>query len=258
MSSIIPRTAWGARPAKSRTSIGRVDGVAAHWEGGPAGLYTPEQSAGLVRGIQNFHMDRRGWSDIAYSFLVSRHGQIYEGRGLGARSAANGSNDANANWYAVCLMLGEGDPFPEAAKRGARDAIDYLRRNGAGRQVEPHSTFFNTACPGAGIRSWVRIGMPSPEVPLPPPIWIPIGDVDVQLSKVGLQVPLDSKGNGWRWFDVPFERVFSWGSLGSNPPRDKTYFPGTPHAQQDGGRTLVSVTDGAPSGSCLVFLTVAQ
>lgn len=40
-----------------------------------------ETADALMRQIQNFHMDVRGWSDIAYNFLVDDYGVAYEGRG---------------------------------------------------------------------------------------------------------------------------------------------------------------------------------
>ena len=33
-----------------------------------------------MKGIQNYHMDSRGWSDIGYNFLVGEDGRIYEVR----------------------------------------------------------------------------------------------------------------------------------------------------------------------------------
>ncbi|XP_069701744.1 peptidoglycan-recognition protein 1-like isoform X1 [Periplaneta americana] len=48
---------------------------------------TTEECSERVRGIQKFHMKTRGWSDIAYSFLVGGDGNVYEGRGWDARGA---------------------------------------------------------------------------------------------------------------------------------------------------------------------------
>jgi hypothetical protein len=35
----------------------------------------------IVRNIQCFHIESRGWDDIAYNFLIGGDGQVYEGRG---------------------------------------------------------------------------------------------------------------------------------------------------------------------------------
>ena len=49
--------------------------------------YDQENCMGLVRGIQNFHMDTRGWNDIGYSFLIGGDGNVYEGRGWNVEGA---------------------------------------------------------------------------------------------------------------------------------------------------------------------------
>ncbi|MEM8705320.1 MAG: S-layer homology domain-containing protein [Actinomycetota bacterium] len=42
--------------------------------------YAPEHVPELLRGIQTFHMDTRGWNDIAYNFVVDRFGRIWHAR----------------------------------------------------------------------------------------------------------------------------------------------------------------------------------
>ena len=40
-----------------------------------------------VRAAQTFHIEFRGWDDIAYNFLVGGDGNVYEGRGWDVRGA---------------------------------------------------------------------------------------------------------------------------------------------------------------------------
>lgn len=152
------RAQWGARPPRSREAAPLATGVAVHWEGGRLGAYGHEQCSWRVRQIQNFHMDTRGWADIAYNFLVCQHGEVYEGRGTGIRNAASGTNYANANYLAVCYIGGEGDPFTTPGKAGVRWVIN----TAAGRDIKPHSNFQQTQCPGDEIRAWIRAGCPVP------------------------------------------------------------------------------------------------
>ncbi|WP_444665061.1 cell wall-binding repeat-containing protein [Cellulomonas sp. CW35] len=42
--------------------------------------YTRAQAPALVRGIYEYHIKGRGWSDVGYHFLVDRFGTVYEGR----------------------------------------------------------------------------------------------------------------------------------------------------------------------------------
>ena len=48
---------------------------------------TEEFGERLHRAVQRFHMDTKGWSDIAYNFLVDRFGRLWVGRAGGAAAA---------------------------------------------------------------------------------------------------------------------------------------------------------------------------
>jgi hypothetical protein len=166
----VSRKAWGARTPRGRTPIpGGVTGIALHYEGPKTGTFPHSECDNRVRSIQRFHMDNRGWDDIAYTALVCPHGYVYEGRGPGVRTAAQGTNYGNDEFYAVCWLGGEGDPFGAASKQGFLDAIAWLRSRGAGRAVKPHSAFHSTGCPGAPIRNWISAGLPKPTTPAPAP-----------------------------------------------------------------------------------------
>lgn len=164
---VITRAAWAARPARSRSTI-TTRGSRIHWNGptiwrGTIGEHSRCYS--LVRGIQAFHMDTRGWADIAYSDVLCPHGYVFAGRGRGVRTAANGTSACNNVYEALCYLAGEGDPFTDAAKVTARAWI-----NERGDDVGPHSSCRSTSCPGDSIRAWLRAGMP---IPGPPPQPIP-------------------------------------------------------------------------------------
>jgi len=110
-----------------------------------------------VRGWQDFHMDGRGWVDLAYNWVVCQHGVVMVGRGLGVRSAANGTNDANDRYLAVCWLGGGAEtPTPQASA-----AIEWLigeaRSRGVGRDVQPHRRFFATTCPGDPLAAATKV-----------------------------------------------------------------------------------------------------
>lgn len=134
------------------------------------GTFAHSQCAGKVRSIQNFHMDGQGWADIAYNFLVCPHGFVFEGRGWGRRSAANGTNAGNAAYHAVCYLGGKGDPFTDAAKGGFRATRDeWERRYGRKANVHPHRYFLATECPGSEITNWISSGLGGGSAPAPAP-----------------------------------------------------------------------------------------
>jgi hypothetical protein len=115
--------------------------------------------AGRVLGIQRYHRGEQGWLDIAYSHLVCKHGYVFVGRGYGIRTAANGTNQANDHYFAVCF-LGDDTPRRADLTRQARHALgelirDYQRRYPRALHVRPHSAFTPTECPGRELRAWI-------------------------------------------------------------------------------------------------------
>lgn len=151
--NLITRAEWGAVPAKSKTAL-QTNKWCLHYLGEDVGPTTLEQSKARVKQIQYFHMTsdqiaKGGGSDIAYNWLVDSLGNVFEGRGYGVRSGANGSNYANDNYYAVCYLGGPNDTYTAAAQAAMVELLAMAT------DVQPHSRFFATACPGNTIREWV-------------------------------------------------------------------------------------------------------
>ncbi|XP_035661751.1 peptidoglycan-recognition protein SC1a-like [Branchiostoma floridae] len=112
--TIISRAEWGARPPRSRASMTLpVPYVIIHHSYEPDVCFNRSQCEKYVQGIQNFHMDTRGWDDIGYNFLVGGNGDVFEGRGWDTRGAHNfhmdtrGWDDIGYNF----LVGGNGDVF---------------------------------------------------------------------------------------------------------------------------------------------------
>ena len=167
---LVTRAQWGARdyrrPNGATLYSGSRRGVKLHYLGTAYSDRPHAQCAAYIRQLQAQHMDGNGWSDVGYSFLVCTHGYVYEGRGLKRRNSANGSTSLNNQDYAVLLMVGSsGLTKPTAAQlHGARDAIDYCRREGpAGTWLGGHRDGYATACPGDAVYAWVKAGAPRPD-----------------------------------------------------------------------------------------------
>ncbi len=148
--NLVTRSQSGLRPPtyEGNQINARPDGTVIHWEGPGMGDYSHSQCAGKVRGIQRFHQVTRGWSDIAYNFIVCRHGYVFEGRGLYKGSGANGTSDANRRYYAVCAMMGEGDRITPELMAGLKDAVA-LCRTRAKATILGHRNIVATTCPGS-------------------------------------------------------------------------------------------------------------
>lgn len=151
---IVSRDAWGARPARRRPTI--TTPTPELWLHHTAGDHSGPRG---MRAIQDFHMDDRGWTDIAYSFVVDPASlAIYEGRGPGI--AGGHTRGHNTISHAICVM---GDfnnlrPTPELIKR-----IAELVAHGHDQGWWPdqlsggHRDVASTACPG----SWLYDAIPA-------------------------------------------------------------------------------------------------
>lgn len=163
--AIITRAQWGAAPTRGAGNpLGNPTGVTVHYEGPKIGSRPHDQCPALMRSIQKFHQDVRGWADIAYNLTVCEHGAVFEGRGASRGNAANGSTTGNLSRYSVCALVGVGDPVTDVLESGVLDGVDYLR-SASGRSlptIDCHSDWFATACPGPELRAWVKAGAHRP------------------------------------------------------------------------------------------------
>lgn len=107
----------------------------------------------IWRGWQNYHMDGQGWVDIAYTSGYCNHGIVLAGRGYGVRTAANGTDVANQNYYAF-VWIGGGGAKPSVDAINALEWLinDARKNGGAGNRVQPHSGLTSTSCPGETLR----------------------------------------------------------------------------------------------------------
>jgi len=63
----------------------------------------PDGEESVWRAYQAYHMDTKGWSDIAYSFGFGKSGWRYEGRGWGRQGGATGSPEDRYS-YSYCAI----------------------------------------------------------------------------------------------------------------------------------------------------------
>ncbi|WP_299557920.1 N-acetylmuramoyl-L-alanine amidase [uncultured Mycolicibacterium sp.] len=113
--TIITRAQWGAdesmRCEQPQYDNGVRAGVVHHTAG--SNDYAPEDSAGIVRSIYEYHTRTLGWCDIAYNALVDKYGQVFEGRAGGMDKPVEGAHTGgfNRNTWGVA-MLGSFDVEP--------------------------------------------------------------------------------------------------------------------------------------------------
>lgn len=162
---IVSRKGWGARAPKSRVAMKnpRAQYVFIHHTTGSQ----CKDKAGcsrLIRGHQNYHMDKNGWADIGYSFLVGGDGRVYEGRGWGQVGAH--TRGYNNNGIAISFV---GDFMKSTPNKGMLNAAKNLIACGvkmgkinARYSLHGHRDANCTACPGDRlydiIKKWARFG----------------------------------------------------------------------------------------------------
>lgn len=165
---ILSRAEWGARPLdlQAPEEFGAFDpqtnpaGVLAY----PGDLrealntivihHSAYPGAGPAE-IQSLHMDRRGFADVAYHFMIAADGTIYEGRDLHIRGAhVQGFNTGSVG----IVLLGdfnEEEPG-DAQLASLRALVDYLRytydiRYLTGHRDYPNQSPDGTECPGENL-----------------------------------------------------------------------------------------------------------
>jgi hypothetical protein len=167
---IRPRSDWTSTTSGCTTEFvpSEVDGVAVHWNGTWVTLSPDAQ----LRADRNFHVNTRGWCDIAYNLAVDQNGDVWVCRGLDLRSSANGSLDSNRRYVAVVALLGQNAdgsavqvPTP-AMLDGLRKAVEIVRwKYPQATEIKTHNDVrpSATACPGPHLTAAVHNGALNPE-----------------------------------------------------------------------------------------------
>ncbi len=140
------------------------DKVVVHWGGATVPPITKFGERRLLRGWQRFHIDSRGWRDIAYNYAVGNSGTTYRLRGWNPSGATSGDFEGDGipenNEAVACVWLGgSGGRISDkayAAMGGlVRDVLTVI-------DLEPDVVIGHrdvkgaTTCPGNGWITWIR------------------------------------------------------------------------------------------------------
>ncbi|KAL2862515.1 N-acetylmuramoyl-L-alanine amidase domain-containing protein [Aspergillus lucknowensis] len=163
----VERDEWNAHPPRgSYTTITNPKGVKVHYVGPEYSSRDHSECGAYMLSIQEMHLanEVENYMDIAYSLGVCEHGYVFDGRGKGHKSGANGDATLNANHYAVLAFLGKAgltEPTDDQII-GIQDSIAYLRRAGAGDEIKGHRDGYSTECPGEALYALVGDGSLDP------------------------------------------------------------------------------------------------
>lgn len=140
-----------------------MKGVAVHWTVTPARQDHAQCEADWA-GVIAQHAAQGYTPAPAYNWAACTHGVRFEGRGWGRLSAANGTTEANRDYWAVVALNAPGDTPSPALLDMLAGLIDEAP-DVESRSVRPHSDFFATQCCGDEIRAWIAAGAVSPVTP---------------------------------------------------------------------------------------------
>ncbi len=166
--TIVARTEWDARPLslEAPEEFGVFD-----LQTNPAGVLTyPENLHSVLntivvhhsaypnagpKEIQALHMDKRGFADAAYHYIITADGTIYEGREINIRGAhVQGFNTGSVG---IALLGNFNDEQPTKFQTDSLlKLVDYLRYTFeiiylAGHKDYPDQSPDGTECPGENL-----------------------------------------------------------------------------------------------------------
>ena len=140
------------------------DKVVVHWGGATVPPVTKAGERSLLRGWQRFHINSRGWRDIAYNYAVGNSGTTYRLRGWNPSGATSGDFEGDGipenNEAVACVWLGgsggriSGKAF-DAMGGLVRDVLTVI-------DLEPHVVIGHrdvkgtTSCPGDTWSRWIQ------------------------------------------------------------------------------------------------------
>ena len=152
------REAWGARPYRGtvRLNPSLRRGLIHHTVN--SNTYGQDQVPSMLRSIQAYHQDTRGWADIAYNFVVDRFGTIWEARARSYEDPVIGSaSSGDETGNVTVAFLGDGMTYrpPSAVLRSMGRLLGWkLRRHGltpTRANIMGHRDIGQTDCPGDAL-----------------------------------------------------------------------------------------------------------
>lgn len=200
--TVLPRSSWANRGPRTQP-VGLnsfADGWFIHWLG--ASNPATASDVDILRATQRYHMDAKGWNDIAYSFAIGRQRPdcVYTLRGWGIQGGHTEGH--NSTSMAVVFLLGPGEtPTPAMLATCA----EFLRTaplpyTAPPARVRPHRAVRQTDCPGPDLAAWVEAGLPTTTTPGGPTDMTPeqtaaVRQLQADLNSWGVQPPLTVDGD---------------------------------------------------------------
>lgn len=153
---VIPRSRWTqSGPVGSRiNSMGGIASVTLHHEGWTPVYFTDAQTtAERIELVRSIHVDKRGWGDLGYHFVIDRAGRVWEGRDVRFQGAH--VKDHNEHNIGVMVLGNFEQQRPSSAQVEAM--VGVVRTLARQYRISPHRVYTHqelrpTACPGRALQ----------------------------------------------------------------------------------------------------------
>lgn len=168
------RSDWGARPAHNpqKLNYANVGHGILHYPGHPGLIGVSNTTiSSLLRGWQDYHMDNKNWSDIAYNVAVDNAGRLWELRGLDRRDGATSGMGGIS--YSILALLGNQQTPSVEMRNRIHGVFEHIRGQYPQIRSGYHSQYVKTSCPGDELRDWME-GRGKYAVHNPGPVATPI------------------------------------------------------------------------------------
>jgi hypothetical protein len=94
------------------------------------------------------------------SYLVCKHGYVFRGRGPRARTAANGTNEGNSGYLAICFLGDDTKGRDDVTDKGRQALVDarkhLLNVHPHARETIGHRDLTSTGCPGDELYAYIK------------------------------------------------------------------------------------------------------
>ena len=206
--TLVSRTQWKSRSVTRVYPIkNTIKYITIHYIG--AAIPANEDENRRCRSTQNYHMDTRKWTDIAYNYLVGQSGKAYVGRGRNRKNAADGKAKNNHS-LSICILLGTKHIIPtEAMLATVQNLVwDLVEEFPTIKKVRPHKKLKATSCPGPALTARLKAG----EITLRRPIEVKVPHV-VEPNWAALKVLHDAglTSDDIRKLALLISRLANWG-----------------------------------------------
>lgn len=143
--TVFTREQWGAVPPRQPNDVSRTLQFAVVHHTASSNNYGPDEVPAILRSLQAFFLNTRGYNDMAYNFLVDKFGRIWEGRGGGIAQPVIGAHATGANTSSVGVSV-IGDFTQTGPTAAISNAVgDLVGWKLALHGVDPQATFRYTA-----------------------------------------------------------------------------------------------------------------